>query len=92
MRLPLRTLSSSLPSQRASAIPAVQVVSPVVPSLEYQYLDIYLPINQCLGSGSAYFGPPGSGSVSQRYGYQIRLWILLFSNKGVERTEIMLAN
>jgi hypothetical protein len=34
------------------------------------------------------FGPPGSGSFSQRYG---RLRILPFSHKGLEQTEIMLA-
>jgi hypothetical protein len=26
------------------------------------------PIYQCCGSGSTFFGPPGSGSTSQRYG------------------------
>jgi hypothetical protein len=35
------------------------------------------------------FGPPGSESVSQSPEVWIR--ILLFSHKGVERTEIMLA-
>ena len=35
------------------------------------------------------FGPPGSGSIRQRYGSAIR--ILSFSHKDVERTEIMLA-
>jgi hypothetical protein len=33
------------------------------------------------------FGPPGSGSISQR----VRIRILPISHKGVERTEIMLA-
>jgi hypothetical protein len=32
------------------------------------------------------FGPPGSGSISQRYGSGF-----FFSHKGVERNEIMLA-
>jgi hypothetical protein len=34
------------------------------------------------------FGPPGSGSISQRSGPGR---ILTFSHKGVEQTEIMLA-
>jgi hypothetical protein len=35
------------------------------------------------------FGPPGSGSISQR---RIRIRIPPFSQKGVDRTEIMLTN
>ncbi len=38
------------------------------------------------------FGPPGSRSICQEVWIRIRLWILPFAQKGVERTEIMLAN
>ncbi len=33
------------------------------------------------------FGPPGSGSISQAW---TRIWILPFSHKDAERTEILL--
>jgi hypothetical protein len=34
---------------------------------------IYFLRKQCCGSGSVYFGPPGSGSVSQKYRTRILL-------------------
>ncbi len=37
------------------------------------------------------YGPPGSGSITQEIRIRIRLWILPFSHKGVERTETILA-
>jgi hypothetical protein len=35
------------------------------------------------------FGPPGSGSISQRYGYSAPAPAPSFSHKCVERSEIM---
>jgi hypothetical protein len=37
-----------------------RVTEKVIPTFFY--------IKQCCGSGAACFGPPGSGSISQRYG------------------------